>query len=132
MNIRRKARSKPWMAKKKGRDQKPFEGMALSTSNPLYKTARWRATREHVLQTFPICYWCESVGWVRESTEVDHVISSSQLNDVNFFDQDNLVGSCRGCNLRRASYCAKGVYYETKEEWREYLSRKRWNKKRGL
>jgi len=125
MYIRRKSKPKPWMAKKRGRSKPSFSNASVSQSNPLYKTAEWESTRRAVLQRYPVCYWCEAVGLLTESTDADHIQSSSSLQSRSeFFDQDNLVGSCRSCNSRRASYAAKGVYFETKEEWAKYLKLK--------
>lgn len=125
MYIRRKSKPKPWMAKKKGRTRPSFSNASVSQSNPLYKTAEWESTRQAVLQRYPVCYWCEAVGLLTESTDADHIQSSSSLHSRSeFFNQDNLVGSCRSCNSRRASYAAKGVYFETKEEWAKYLKLK--------
>lgn len=126
MYIRRKSKPKPWMAKKKGRSKPSFAGASVSQSNPLYKTTEWESTRRAVLQRYPICYWCEAVGLIVESTDADHIQPSSSLQSRSaFFDQENIVGSCRSCNSRRASYSAKGVYLETKEEWAAYLKTKR-------
>ena len=122
------------MAKKKGRNvrsledgslQTAYKGQEASKSNPLYKTAEWEATRRAVLERDPVCQWCLSCGMVTEATDADPIIPSrySQTRSE-FFDQENIVGSCRSCNSRRASYEAKGVFYETKEEWQEFLRRK--------
>lgn len=125
MHIRRKSKPKPWMAKKKGRSKPSFAGASVSQSNPLYKTSEWQATRQAVLQRYPICYWCDAVGLLTESTDADHIQPSSSLDSrTGFFDQDNIVGSCRSCNSRRASYSAKGVWFETKEQWAKYLKMK--------
>jgi len=134
MNLKRKARPKPWMAKKKGRNvrslddgtlQTAYKGSESSVGNKLYKTAEWEATRRAVLNRDPVCQWCLGVGMVTEATDADHIIPSRYLHThAEFFDQENIVGSCRSCNSRRASYEAKGVYYETKEEWQDFLRRK--------
>ena len=135
VNIRRKARRKPWMAKAKSRlDRKRsnFSGVEHSSTNPLYKTARWKAVREGVLSRYPLCYWCQGIGRVTEATDADHVQPSSGLDDSQFFDPNTLVGSSRSCNSRRASYTAKGVSLETKEQWAEYLRQKSIGKFFGL
>ena len=126
------------MADKKGRTtrslsdgelQKPFQGSEASVSNPLYKTAEWEATRDAVLFRDPLCVWCLACGVATEATDADHIVPSSHSSSRSeFFDQDNLVGSCRSCNVRRASYSAKGVYFETKKEWEVYLRRKHFRK----
>ena len=137
MDLKRKARSKPWIADKKGRSDRnandgtlktPFQG-SDAQSNPLYRTAQWHATRDAVLFRDPLCVWCLCCGIATEATDADHVIpSSSTFNNAEFFDQENIVGSCRSCNSRRASYSAKGVYFETKKEWEEFLRRKHFRK----
>ena len=126
------------MAEKKGRSvrsrdddqlQKPFKGSESSVTNPLYKTAEWQATRDAVLFNDPLCVWCLACGIATEATDADHIIPSSRLSSRSeFFDQENIVGSCRSCNVRRASYSAKGVYFETQKEWEDYLRRKHFRK----
>ncbi len=96
-----------------------------------YKTAEWKATREAVLHRDPVCTWCLPCGKLTASTEVDHVVPAQRLDDdTHFYDQTNLVGSCRSCNARRASYEAKGVSYETVEEWQEFLQKKTLNRRK--
>jgi|TARA_R100000951_G_scaffold23002_2_gene19061 hypothetical protein len=134
MNLKRKSRPKPWMATKKGRNvrslddgtlQTAYKGSEASVGNRLYKTGEWEATRRAVLERDPICQWCMHCGLITEATDADHIIPSRYLKTHSeFFDQENIVGSCRSCNSRRASYEAKGVYYETKEEWQDFLRRK--------
>lgn len=125
------------MADKRGRTdrtpdgdiRKPFKGSEASSANPLYKTAEWLATRDAVLFRDPLCQWCLACGLAVEATDADHVIPASRsTSHAEFFDQDNIVGSCRSCNTRRASYSAKGVYYETKKEWQDFLRRKHFRK----
>lgn len=138
MDLKRRARRKPWMADKKGRTtrsledgelQTPFKGSEASASNPLYRTAEWAATRDAVLFRDPLCVWCLACGVATEATDADHIIPSSRSTSRSeFFDQENLVGSCRSCNVRRASYSAKGVYFETQKEWEVYLRRKHFRK----
>ena len=126
------------MADKKGRTtrsledgqlQTPFKGSEASAGNPLYRTAEWAATRDAVLFRDPLCVWCLCCGVATEATDADHIIPSSRSTSRSeFFDQENLVGSCRSCNVRRASYSAKGVYFETQKEWEVYLRRKHFRK----
>lgn len=124
------------MAKSKGRNnrdgdgnlQTPFQG-ATAQSNPLYKTSEWHATRDAVLHRDPLCVWCLACGIATEATDADHIVPSSHLaSRADFFDQENIVGSCRSCNSRRASYAAKGKNFETKEEWETFLRRKHFRK----
>lgn len=137
MDLKRRARKKPWMSDKRGRAdrtpegdiKKPFNNVEASQSNSLYKTAEWLATRDAVLYRDPLCQWCLACGLAVEATEADHIIPSSHATThAEFFDQDNIVGSCRSCNTRRASYAAKGVYFETKKEWQDFLRRKYYRK----
>ena len=136
--IHRKGRRKPWIAKRKGRpkvdpDGRPqgsFTGYGADRDKR-YKTAQWRATREAVLHRDPVCVWCLPCGKLEEATEADHVVPAQRLDDdTHFYDQSNIVGSCRSCNARRASYEAKGVYYETVEEWQDFLKQKTLNKRK--
>lgn len=136
MDLKRRARQKPWMAKSKGRtdrdsqgDLKKSFGGSDAQSNPLYRTAEWLATRDAVLHRDPLCVWCLACGIAAESTDADHVIPGSySATRSDFFDQENLVGSCRSCNSKRASYAAKGTYFETRKEWEEFLRRKHFRK----
>ena len=68
--------------------------------------------------------WCLELSKLTPSTEADHVIPSRRLPDYEFYDQSNIVGSCRSCNSRRASYEAKGVHFDTFEEWAKFLKKK--------
>lgn len=137
MDLKRRARKKPWMATSKGRTSrspedgslnKPFKG-TKTQSNPLYRTAEWLATRDAVLHRDALCVWCLACGIATEATDADHIIpATSTESRSSFFDQDNIVGSCRSCNSRRASYSAKGIYFETKKEWEDFLRRKHFRK----
>ena len=133
MDLKRFGRKKPWMASKRGRAdrspedgslRKPFDGSSAQ-SNTLYRTAEWLATRDAILHRDPLCVWCLACGIASESTDADHIIPATlSQSRSSFFDQDNIVGSCRSCNSRRASYSAKGIYFETKKEWEDFLRRK--------
>lgn len=129
MNLRRRSRKKPWIAKKQGRNRrklntdelvKPF---ANSTSSTFYKSTTWRAVRETVLYRDSLCVWCLNEARVTEATEADHVISLEhcEAQGIDPHDPSNIVGSCRSCNARRASYTAKGVFFESIEGWQKFL-----------
>lgn len=135
MNLRRKSRPKPWLAKKQGRNRrkkdtdelvKPFAGKNTMVPNSFYKDARWAATRNAVLHRDGVCQWCLHLARMTEATEADHIIPVARCaeHDVSPYDQTNIVGSCRSCNSRRASYEAKGVFYETFDEWVKFLRKK--------
>jgi len=130
MEIKRHGRKKPWMAKKKGRNERELTTGKLKkpfmnyTTDPRYHSPSWKATREAVLQRDPVCVWCLELSKLTPSTEADHVIPSRRLPDYEFYDQSNIVGSCRSCNSRRASYEAKGVHFDTFEEWAKFLKKK--------
>ena len=137
MDLKRRGRNKPWMAASKGRaDRKPEDGSlkksfggSAAQSNPLYRTAEWLATRDAVLFRDPLCVWCLCCGIATESTDADHIIPATSFTARGeFFDQENIVGSCRSCNSRRASYSAKGIYFETQKEWEDFLRRKHFRK----
>lgn len=137
MDLKRRGRKKPWIASKKGRgDRSPVDGSlkksfegSSAQSNPLYRTAEWHATRDAVLFRDPLCVWCLCCGIATESTDADHIIPSSFMTSrAAFFDQDNIVGSCRSCNSRRASYSSRGIYFETQKEWEDYLRKKHFRK----
>jgi len=139
MNIKRNSRSKPWLAKKQGRNRRslnegrlirPFEGVA---SNGFYKTPQWRATRESVLNRDGICQWCLHLGQVNQATEADHVIPLNRCDNegISKYDQSNIVGSCRSCNARRASYEANGVRFESFEDCVKYMRKKIYGYEKG-
>ncbi len=126
MDLKRRGRKKPWMATKKGRSdrredgslRKSFEGSSAQ-SNPLYRTAAWHATRDAVLFRDPLCVWCLCCGIATEATDADHIIpTSATTTHSDFYDQSNLVGSCRSCNSRRASYSAKAFTSKPKRSGR--------------
>lgn len=72
-------------------------GSALRKSG---STTQWRKIRERILiRDSRICQWCG----VDEATHVDHIVPRSKGGtDMD----DNLVASCRRCNLARGN---KGV-----------------------
>lgn len=133
MDIRRRARRKPWIAKSRGRNVrdakteeliKPYANNVSDSS--FYKTAAWRATREAVLVRDSLCVWCLHLAKVTPANEADHVIPKDlcEQHDISPYDQGNIVGSCRSCNSRRAAYSAKGIFFETLDKWVDYLRRK--------
>jgi 5-methylcytosine-specific restriction endonuclease McrA len=132
MDIKRRARRKPWIAKKQGRNRRrsdtgelvrPFEGVE---DNSFYKTEMWRATRLAVLSRDGVCQWCLHLARITEATEADHVVPVRRCDEegISPYDKTNIVGSCRSCNARRAAYEAKGVRLNTFDDWVEYLRRK--------
>ena len=130
MELKRHGRRKPWMARKKGRNErelttgklkKPFSNFSTDSR---YHTPSWKATRQAVLQRDPVCVWCLECSKLTPSTEADHIIPSRRLDEYSFYDQSNIVGSCRSCNSRRASYEAKGVRFDTFDEWAKFLKKK--------
>lgn len=135
-NLRRNARRKPWIAKKQGRNRRkkdtgelvrPYDNKINSTGvSTIYHTAAWKATRESVLHRDGVCQWCLHTAKVTPASEVDHIIPLARCAeyDTDPYDQTNLVASCRSCNSRRASYEAKGVFYETFDQWVAFLRRK--------
>lgn len=128
MDIRKKQRPKPWMAKKKSRavwslttGEKivPFSGNYHDSS--FYHTPEWRATSKAVLNRDAICRWCFETGTLTVATQADHVIPIHRLIDIHPLDQDNIVASCASCNARRAALDARGVIFYSFEEWVKYL-----------
>lgn len=128
MDIRRKQRPKPWMAKKKaravwnmttGERVKPFAQNSHDSS--FYQTPEWRATSKAVLNRDAICKWCINLGKLTVATQADHVIPLHRLTDIHPLDQDNIVGSCVSCNARRAALDARGIIFYTFEDWVKYL-----------
>jgi hypothetical protein len=139
MELKRKSRRKPWLAKKQGRNRRkldggslvrPFEGVA---SNGFYKTSQWRSTREAVLNRDGICQWCLHLGKVTEANEADHVIPLNRCDNkgISGYDQSNIVGSCRSCNARRASYEANGVRFEDFDSCVKYMRKKLYGNEEG-
>lgn len=138
MKINIRERKKPWMATKRGRntrkrvDGKPDTGFAThSAPKGFYSSSEWQATREAVLTRDPLCVWCFYFGRATEATDADHIIPLNRCYDlgVNPIDPTNIVGSCRSCNSRRASYEAKGYLFHTEKEWGEFLRKKHLEKK---
>lgn len=126
------------MAKGKGRTTrnletgdliKPFEGF---DSGGFYGTPQWKATSRAVLNRDPVCQWCLAVGVVRESQCADHIVSRNRCasKGINPYDQTNIVGSCRSCNSKRASYEAKGYHMNTYQDWATFLKNKRYGEQK--
>tara|TARA_R110001632_G_scaffold106631_1_gene216142 strand:+ start:232 stop:657 length:426 start_codon:yes stop_codon:yes gene_type:complete len=139
MDLKRNSRPKPWISKKRGRNRRglesgilvrPFEGVA---SNGFYKTSQWRATREAVLSRDAICQWCLHLGQLNPATDADHVVPLNRCENegVSGYDQTNIVGSCRSCNSRRASYEANGVRFKSFEECVDYMRKKLYGNEKG-
>ena len=133
MMIRRKARKKPWMATKRGRNVRKLEDGALVrpfsnalTDGDFYGSQEWRATRSAVLARDPMCVWCLHLAKATPATEADHIIPANrcEAEGISKLDQSNIVGSCRSCNSRRAAYEARGTHYNTLHEWVEFLRKK--------
>ena len=135
-NLRRKARRKPWIAKKQGRNVrkkdtgeliKPYANKSHTSGTlSVYKTAQWKATREAVLNRDGVCQWCLHLARMTPASEADHIIPLERCAEhgVSPYDQTNIVGSCRSCNSRRASYEAKGVFYDNFDDWVTFLRKK--------
>ena len=132
MNIRRKARPKPWMAKKQGRNRRNAETHELikpfanNVSSTFYKSSQWKATRESVLNRDPTCVWCIHLARMTPATEADHVIPvhRCEVEGVSPYDFTSMYRDNMVSNARRASYDAKGVHYTTIEGWVDFLRRK--------
>jgi 5-methylcytosine-specific restriction endonuclease McrA len=138
MDIRRKSRPKPWMAKKKGRNWRAkgssSSGSFGGTDNTFYRSEQWKATSKAVLDRDGVCQWCLYTAKVTPATEADHIIPVNRCEEegVNPYDQTNIVGSCRSCNSRRASYEAKGTHLNTFDDWVKFLRRKLLEKRHGI
>ena len=130
MDIRRRMRPKPWMSKKRGRNSRSLETGKIRvpfmgyTTDSRYHSAEWRATRSSVLSRDPVCVWCLEMSILTPSNEADHVKASRRLDHVEFYDQSNIVGSCRSCNSTRAGYEAQGNAFDTFDEWVQFLKKK--------
>jgi hypothetical protein len=65
--------------------------------DPLYKTARWSATRRRVWMRDPLCVVCQH----KAATIADHIVKARVYiaqhgGDLNaFFDESNLQGLCK-------------------------------------
>lgn len=69
-------------------------------------TSAWRRIRAQVLTEEPLCHWCQTNG----ATEADHVVSRERGGDDR---RENLVGSCKSCNLARGA----GPAHVEREPW---------------
>jgi len=137
MDIRRRARPKPWMAKKKGRNYRSRgseSGSFGGTDSKFYKSDQWKATSKAVLERDGICQWCLYMASITPATQADHIVPVNRCEQegINPYDQTNIVGSCRSCNSRRASYEAKGNHFNTFEDWVKFLRRKLLEKRHGI
>lgn len=133
MNLRRRSRPKPWLAKKKGRNTrnlktgelvKPFQGSGVSSS--FYQSPQWKATSYAVLERDAVCQWCLRLGRIREATQADHVVPVHRClsEGINEYDKTNIVGSCASCNAKRAAYEARGVIFKDFDDCVKYMQKK--------
>lgn len=72
------------------------QGGGVSALGEGGSTRAWRRVRAGVLAREPVCHWCRTLP----SVHVDHVVPRAHGGDDR---PDNLVGSCRDCNLSRGS-----------------------------
>lgn len=71
-----------------------FTGEGGAASEAQNKSAQYRKLRAKILKGQPPCHWCG----VRIATEADHLHPASLGGQST---PDNLVPSCRPCNIRR-------------------------------
>lgn len=88
----------------------------------------WKTTREKVLLEDPVCVVCLHLGKLTPSTDVDHIEAHNGDWDV-FHDRTNLWALCKSCHATKSSYEAKGMQFEERATWMEFLVRKRKERK---
>ncbi len=68
-----------------------------------YNLPQWKGLRDTKLRESPICECCNSHGYIREATEVHHIIPWTRGRDERhkqelFFNYDNLMSLCNKCH----------------------------------
>jgi len=76
---------------------------AVKFRRKTYNSARWRRTREFVLNNNPFCVICASkYDKITRAVDVDHIINLTDIflsgNFEKAFDVDNLQGLCKLCH----------------------------------
>ena len=118
------------MATKAGRKKGRQSLQSASERDSRYKTKDWLEARQYALFENPTCYFCPYVGTFNPSSQVDHIVKASEY-DGSFFDVENLVGCCASCHSSKTSYESKGVRFDTKKEWADFMRDKKINNKEG-
>ncbi len=65
---------------------------------------RWRAIRDQVLSSEPLCRDCTRMGRIIPATEVDHINSQTADNRP-----ENLAPLCKSCHSHRTACAMAGV-----------------------
>lgn len=68
--------------------------------NKLYHTTQWRALRDDILRTEPLCRECKKQGRVKAATTVDHIIQVRKGGKM--FDRNNLQPLCDSCHASKS------------------------------
>ena len=71
----------------------------------IYNSARWRKLREAKMISDPLCEMCLSRGVTRPATDVHHIQSFMEAEDMETrkvlaFDPTNLMSLCDECHSR--------------------------------
>ena len=66
----------------------------------LYHTARWRAVRQGLLSSAPLCTLCLQGQRVTPATDIDHVVPHRGELE-RFWDSGNLQPLCHPCHARK-------------------------------
>ena len=66
------------------------------STQALYNSSKWKATRDRFRSAFPLCQACERQGRVTAGNLVDHVVEYKPGDD--FFDLKNLETLCTECH----------------------------------
>jgi len=76
-----------------------------------YNNARWKALRELVLTSEPLCLCCKRYGVVRPAVDVDHIMPLSHSPTLST-NLSNLQALCHACHSRKTQHEKKGIIYD--------------------
>ena len=82
------------MTQKTGQERRTW-----ASREGLYNTRSWWKLRSHHIKEYPYCAMCDTMGFVKPATVVDHIIPITEINWKELFlDEKNLQSLCDECH----------------------------------
>ena len=105
-----KEKKKPWLIKRKQKDQGSRRFDQGNKWLDIYQTKQWKATRSHHIKMNPLCVQCkEDDQRVVKGQVVDHIIPVRQGGKQ--FDFENLQTLCNECHNKKSIEERKTIQY---------------------